>query len=107
MKKLRILPEVWDDLDEAVAWYDHQGGKELGDRFAAAFDAELEAIAELPRNHRKLYKDFSRVFAKPFPYAIYFRTYQDWVVVTLLWHTARNPDDLRSAFRKRVPAISD
>jgi hypothetical protein len=31
MKPLRVLPEVWDDLDEAISWYDEQGGKELGD----------------------------------------------------------------------------
>ena len=103
MKPLRVLPEVWDDLDEAISWYDEQGGKELGDRFAAAFDAQLDPIAELAGTHRKAYKEFSRVFAKPFPYAIYFRIHQDWVVVTLLWHTARNPGDLRTSLSERDP----
>lgn len=102
MKKLRLLPEVWDDLDEAVSWYDEQGGKELGDRFAAASDSQLEPIAELAGTHGKVYKDFSRVFAKPFPYAIYFRIHHEWVVVTLLWHTARNPNDLKTTLGERA-----
>jgi len=101
MRHLRVLPEVWDDLDEAVSWYDEQGGKVLGDRFAAAFDAQLEPIAEMAVTHRRVYKQFSRVFAKPFPYAIYFRIHEDWVVVTLLWHTARNPEDLKSSLDER------
>jgi hypothetical protein len=93
MKQIRVLPEVWDDLDEAVTWYDQQGGKELGDK--------LEPIAALAGTHRLIYKQFSRVFAKPFPYAIYFRIKDDWVVVTLLWHTAKNPTDLKSTLTER------
>ncbi|MHB1080124.1 MAG: type II toxin-antitoxin system RelE/ParE family toxin [Prosthecobacter sp.] len=103
MKQLRVLPEVWDDLDEAVAWYDQQGGKEVGDKMAAAFDAQLEPIAAQAGTHRLIYKQFSRVLAKPFPYAIYFRIQDDWVVVTLLWHTAKNPEDLRSTLSERDP----
>jgi hypothetical protein len=103
MKQIRILPEVWDDVDDAAAWYDKKGGRELGDRFLAAFRTQLSEIVMLPQTHRRVYKDFSRVFAKPFPYAIYFRTYQDWVVVTLLWHTARNSEDLRTTLTERDP----
>ena len=101
MKQTRVLPEVWDDLDEAVEWYDQQGGKEVGDKLAAAFDAQLEPIAAQAGIHRLIYKQFSRVFAKPFPYAIYFRIKDDWVVVTLLWHTARNPEGLRTTLSER------
>ena len=103
MKQLRILPEAWEDADEAAAWYDKKGGRELGDRFLAAFRAQLPEIVRFARTHRKVYKEFSRVFAKPFPYAIYFRIHQDWGVVTLLWHTARNPGDLRTTLSERDP----
>lgn len=101
MKKLHVLPEVWEDLNEAVVWYEKEGGKELGDRLAVAFDAQLEPIAKMAGTHRKVYKEFSRVFAKPFPYAIHFRIHKDWVVLTLLWHTARNTDDLRTSLNER------
>ena len=69
----------------------------------AAFRAQLREIVRFAGTHRKIYTEFSRVFAKPFPYAIYFRIHQDWVVVTLLWHTARNPEDLRTTLTERDP----
>ena len=48
MKQIRILPEVWDDVDAAAAWYDKKGGRELGDRFLAAFRTQLSEIVRLP-----------------------------------------------------------
>lgn len=101
MKQLRILPEAWEDADEAAMWYDRKGGRELGDRFLAAFRAQLPEIFRFAGTHPKVYKEYSRVFAKPFPYVIYFRIHQDWVVVALLWHTARNPEDLRTTLTER------
>lgn len=101
MTQIRILPEVWDDAGRAAAWYDRKGGKGLGDRFLAAFREQLPEILQRAGTHRLVYKQFSRVFAKPFPYAIYFRIYGDWVVVTLLWHTARNPAKLRAMLDER------
>lgn len=101
MKQLRILPEVWEDVDQAAAWYDLKGGKELGDRVIATLRAQLPEILRDVGTHRLVYKQFSRVFAKPFPYAIYFRIHGDWVVVTLFWHTARNPEALKATLDER------
>ncbi|MFZ2277686.1 MAG: hypothetical protein WAW39_07800 [Prosthecobacter sp.] len=103
MKQIRILPEVWDDIDDAAAWHDRVGGRDLSRRFVAAFRSQLPEILRFTGTHRLIYKQFSRVFAKPFPYAIYFRIQDDWVVVTLLWHTAKNPEDLRSTLSERDP----
>lgn len=101
MKQIRILPEVWDDIDDAAAWHSRVGGRELSRRFVAAFRSQLPEIASLAGTHRLIYNQFSRVFAKPFPYAIYFRIKDDWVVVTLLWHTAKNPEDLKITLTER------
>ncbi|OYW76612.1 MAG: hypothetical protein B7Z37_08005 [Verrucomicrobia bacterium 12-59-8] len=103
MKQIRILPEVWDDIDDAATWHARVGGRDLSRRFVAAFRAQLPEIARFAGTHRQIYKQFSRVFAKPFPYAIYFRIQDDWVVVTLLWHTAKNPEDLRTTLSERDP----
>jgi|GEM_PF-519721 len=108
MKTLRILPEVWEDANEGAEWYDRRGGKELGDKLLVAFRAQLPEIQKYAGTHRLVYKQFSRVFAKPFPYAIYFRIHADWVVVTLLWHTARNPEDLKSSLDEHgAQAVGD
>ncbi len=77
MKQIRILPEVWDDADKAAAWHDRKSGKESGNRFLAAFRAQLPEILQHAGTHRLVNKQFSRVFAKPFPYAIYFRIHGD------------------------------
>jgi len=103
MKQLRILPEVWDDIDDAAAWYASVGEPDLSRRFLSAFRSQLPEITRLASTHRLIYKQFSRVFAKPFPYAIYFRIKDDWVVVALLWHTAKNPDDLKITLNERDP----
>ena len=103
MNQIRILPEVWDDIDEAASWYTRVGGQDLRRRFVASFRSQLPEIVRFAGTHRLIYKEFSRVFAKPFPYAIYFRIKDDWVVVTLLWHTAKNPEDLKITLNERDP----
>lgn len=99
--QLRILPEVWEDLQDAADWYDRIGGHELGDRVIEAFRSQLPDLLSQAGTHRLVYKKFSRVFAKPFPYAIYFRIDEDSLVVTLFWHTARNPLGCMEALDER------
>lgn len=93
MRDLRILPEVLEDVKEAVSWYERCGGSELGDRFVEAFEASLSAVLIEGEIYRPIHGEFRRVLMKPFPYAVYFRIHQSRVVVTLVWHTARNPLD--------------
>lgn len=100
--QVRILPEVWQDLEEASAWYERAGGKVLRDRIIQAFRVQLDEIRLLAGSHRMVYKQFSRVFAKPFPYAIYFRIHEDWIVITLFWHTAKNPQVLKEKLQGRT-----
>ncbi|TDU81649.1 hypothetical protein EI77_00959 [Prosthecobacter fusiformis] len=95
MRKLRILPEVTEDTAEAAEWYDRCGGKALGDRFLDVFYSYLPKILLDADIHRPVYRQFKRILIKPFPYAVYFRIHQEWVVVTLVWHTARNPEKLK------------
>ncbi|HEY1082345.1 MAG TPA: type II toxin-antitoxin system RelE/ParE family toxin [Prosthecobacter sp.] len=101
MRDLRILPEVLEDLAEAARWYERCGGRELGDRFVRAFEDSLPGILADADIHRPVYQEFKRILLKPFPYAVYFRRYQRGVVVTLVWHTARNPVKLKSRLEGR------
>ena len=67
MKQIRILPEVWDDVDDAAAYYDRMGWSDLSTRFLAVFRSQLPEIVHFAGTHRLVYKEFSRVFTKPFP----------------------------------------
>ena len=100
---LRILPEVLEDIEQGVEWYDHCGGKTLGDRFLASFYSYLPEILRDAPIHRPVYRQFRRILIKPFPYAVYFRIHEGWVVVVLVWHTARNPMDLKERLEERIP----
>jgi plasmid stabilization system protein ParE len=65
------LPVVWtpeanEDLLEARAWYDNIR-PELGERFAAAVEATVEAIAEHPRQFPVVYRKRRRAGIWRFP----------------------------------------
>lgn len=101
MSELRLLPEVLDDTSQAARWYDEEGHEGLGDRFVSVFYSYLERIEQNGEAYRPIYSDFRRILLYPFPYAIYYRYYGDWVVVSLLIHTARSPSLVTRLLRER------
>jgi plasmid stabilization system protein ParE len=69
------LPVVWtpeanEDLLEARAWYDNIR-PELGERFALAVEATVEAIAERPLQFPIVYRKRRRAGVRRFPYGIF------------------------------------
>jgi|ERR1019366_2148414 plasmid stabilization system protein ParE len=98
--RLHALPEVSDDIAEAANWYRRER-HELGSEFADAVYAFLEDIFATPLTRRLVYKDYRRGFMERFPYAIYYRVSRDEVVISLVFHTARNPATMRQILRSR------
>ena len=101
MSELRFLPAVFDDTAEAARWYDEEGHEGLGDRFISVFYSYVFHIQQHGGAYSIVYDDFRRVLLKPFPYALYYRSHRDWLVVSLVIHTARSPRLLRRLLRKR------
>jgi len=101
MSELRLLPEVFDDTAQAVRWYEEQAYEGLGDRFLNVFYSYLQHIQEWGEAQRLVYGDFRRILLYPFPYALYYRYHGDWVVVSLVIHTARSPRLLRRLLNER------
>lgn len=60
------LPEANEDLLEARAWYDNIR-RELGDRFALAVEAAVEAITENPMQFPVVYRNRRRAGVRRFP----------------------------------------
>jgi plasmid stabilization system protein ParE len=65
------LPVVWtpaanDDLQDAREWYDNIR-PELGERFALAVDATVEAIVERPLQFPVVYRGRRRAGVRRFP----------------------------------------
>jgi plasmid stabilization system protein ParE len=100
MTRLRILPEVFDDAASAANWYDSKEDG-LGDRFLDCLRGAYHPIRTHPQTFRCVYQDYRRVLLNPFPYAVYFRLENDSAIITLVFHTARNPARLKKLLSKR------
>jgi hypothetical protein len=68
MMHIRVLPEAFDDLAEAVDWY-NQRREGLGDEFAELFFLSVQAISLNPHLRPQVYREFRRHLLKRFPIA--------------------------------------
>lgn len=80
--KLPILwiPQAAAELQQARAWYDNVRPA-LGERFALAVDATVEAIAERPMQYPVVHRGRRRAGVRRFPYGIFFEVQVDRIVV--------------------------
>lgn len=84
------LPEADADLQEARAWYDRIS-LDLGERFALAVEATVEAIALHPLQFPVVHRGRRRAGVRRFPYGIFFEVQEHRIVVIACFHGARNP----------------
>jgi toxin ParE1/3/4 len=89
------LPVVWlaeaaAELKEARAWYDERL-PQLGDRFALAVEATIEAIAAHPQQFPLVHRKIRRAGVRRFPYGVFFELQQDRILVIACFHGKRNP----------------
>jgi len=101
MIQLRLLPAVLSDIAEAAQWYEERGYPGLGDRFVDTFYFYVRHIEQYGKAYAQVYDEFHRVLLNPFPCAAYFRYHDDSLVVSLVFHTARNPRILRRMLKER------
>jgi plasmid stabilization system protein ParE len=85
-----VRPAAAADIDEAYLWYQAQRAG-LGEEFLAAAQAAIAAIAAHPEKYPVIRRDTRRVLLRRFPYGIYYRIYDDLVVVVACMHGRRNP----------------
>jgi plasmid stabilization system protein ParE len=85
-----VRPAAAADIDEAYLWYESQRVG-LGDEFLAAAQAVIDEIAEDPLRHPVVLRNTRRTLLRRFPYAVYYRVYDDVVVVVACMHGRRNP----------------
>ena len=85
-----VRPAAAADIDEAFLWCQSQRPG-LGHEFLAAADMLIDAIAEHPLRYPVVRRNTRRALLRRFPYAMYFRIYDDVVVVVACMHGRRNP----------------
>jgi plasmid stabilization system protein ParE len=84
------IPEADVDLQEARRWY-ADVRPELGERFALAVEATVNAIAENPLQFPVIYRERRRAGVRLFPYGIFFEVQEHRIVVMACFHGKRNP----------------
>ena len=85
-----VRPAAAADIDEAFLWYEGQRPG-LGHEFLAAAQTLIDAIADHPLRYPVIRRNTRRALLRRFPYAIYFRSYDEVIVVVACMHGRRNP----------------
>jgi plasmid stabilization system protein ParE len=82
-------PEAEDDVLEARAWYESRR-LGLGQEFALAIETLIDRIAANPTVFPVVQSETRRAVLSRFPYAIYFRS-SDEAIVVLAIHGRQHP----------------
>ncbi len=98
-RKVFLLKEATVDLDEGRLFYDLQE-KGVGDYFFDSLVSDLECLRFYSGIHRKKF-GFYRMFAKRFPFAVYYEIDNDIVEVAAILDMRRNPSLIRSKLGER------
>lgn len=88
-RRVHFRPEAAAEALATRDWYEgRQPG--LGTAFRAALDAVIEKIAENPSHFRRVHDETRRALLDRFPYAVYFRS-EDEDVIVLAVHGRQHP----------------
>ena len=88
--RIVVRPAAAADIDEAFLWYEGQRPG-LGHEFLAAAQTLIDAVAQYPLRYPVARRNTRRALLRRFPYAIYFRIYDEAIVVVACMHGRRNP----------------
>ena len=96
MKRGFVLRRVAaQEFDDSIAWYESQR-KGLGHEFRAAIEAYFHRIEENPERFPKVRGEVRRaVVLRRFPFVIHFLIEAERIVVLSVFHTSREPEQLK------------
>jgi plasmid stabilization system protein ParE len=96
-RRFIVRPLAEADLEDAARWHEWSG--RLSAQFLSDVDRTFSRIAERPLQFPLVAGDVRRALLHTFPYAVYFRTLDDAVVVLAILHLRRNPKVWRGRAR--------
>jgi plasmid stabilization system protein ParE len=83
-------PEAQAELADAIDWYEARSVG-LGAQFVLAVDAAVARIARDPETYPVVYRDVRRARLRRFPYALFYITRPERVIILACFHGRRNP----------------
>ena len=90
-----VRPLAQADIEAAAGWYEEQQPG-LGLRFVDAVDHVLTRIRHTPLQFPEISDKVRRALLQTFPYAIYFRTTGECVLILAVLHLRRDPRKWRA-----------
>ena len=90
IRNFELRPKAERDIVIARQWYD-QVRPSLGNEFLNAAFKAIRNVVSSPFQYPVIYRHTRRALLTRFPFAIYFRTTGNTVVIVGVLHTRRNP----------------
>ena len=85
-----VRPAAAADIDEAFVWYERRRPG-LGYEFLAELQSVRENVVTHPLAFPVIHRDTRRVLLRRFPYGLFYRAYDDVIVVVACMHGRRDP----------------
>ncbi len=99
IKNITVFKEVSVDLNEGKAFYDKKETG-IGDYFWDSLVADIESLIIYAGIHNKKYGLY-RMFAKRFPYAIYYEIIDDTAYILAVLPMRRDPSWIKNRLIKK------
>jgi plasmid stabilization system protein ParE len=97
--KLEILAEAEQDLLDGIRFYERQSPG-VGRYFLESLSADIRSLNKFAGIHARE-RGYYRMFAKRFPFAVYYRVKDDRILVHAVLDCRRNPAWIRSQLSHR------
>ncbi len=83
-------PAAAADLEDAYRWYEAQQTG-LGEEFLSAVRIAMELVESHPEQFPVVHRQTRRVLLRRFPYGLYYRIFDDQIIVVACMHARRDP----------------
>ena len=88
--EMRVRLRAREDITDAALWYEAQNAG-LGSHFVDEVERTFSKIADNPTTYRILHRETRRVILQRFPFGVFYRVYDQTVVVIAVMHSSRDP----------------
>ena len=96
MKRRFVLRRVAEqEFDGSIAWYESER-EGLGREFRVTIEEYFQRILENPEWFPKVRGEVRRAVVRRFPFAIHFLIEADHIVILSVFHTSRDPGQLKT-----------
>jgi NAD(P)-dependent dehydrogenase (short-subunit alcohol dehydrogenase family)/plasmid stabilization system protein ParE len=100
-----VRPAAAADIERGYDWYERERTG-LGEEFLAEAFTSVQAALDRPETFPVLFRHTRRVLVRRFPYALFFRVTDEFIVFVACFHVRRSPRILATAPVKADPTYA-